>query len=153
MPFEFVEALEWLPPELAEFYADESQELKGGEVDPTILADLDARYRRVVGPKAEWVRYLNLGDIQCMWVWLPPEEVLCYSAVAAVPKKNGRRLNILAVVPKNSGCGPPRRSQGLGLTGGDALGRVLAPFGVHAGCMDLENAFSYVSWMPWVWTN
>ena len=76
---------------------------------------------------------------------------LDHAAVAAVPKKDGRQRKILAVVPKNARWGPPRRSSSLGLGGGESLTRILAPFGLHSGSIDLENAFSYIVWMPWVW--
>ena len=150
-PLRTVDMLKELPPAMAELYRDEKEVLKGGEVDPDVLSEVDRRYRRVVGHHREWRKYLHRPECEHLWSWLLEPQVRARCAVAAVKKKSGAQRKILAVVPKNTRWRKPDRTRDLGLFGGDTLTDVIAPEGLFVAQTDLENAFTYVEWPSWVW--
>lgn len=153
-PYQCVRVLTELPGRLAEFYSSEEKVLEGGCSDALVLADVDRRYRKVVGPRSEWIAYLHRPDTEPLWDWQRADTIKCRCAVAAVKKKNPKQLRkILAVVPKNTRWGPPLREKQLGLYGGGALTRVMVSGScLSTGSLDLENAFTYCEWPPWVWS-
>jgi len=87
-PFQCVEVLSELPGRLAEFYSSEENVLEGGNTDALVLADVDRRYQKVVGPRSEWIAYLRRPDTEPLWDWQRADTIKCRCAVAAVKKTN-----------------------------------------------------------------
>jgi len=143
-----VPMLEASPPEIATKYMDVQQMLLPREQIPLDPRKVGRRYRQVLGPRTEWIRYLQRPEVEPLWELLESSQVRATLSVAAVPKSGKPGLRkILMSVPFNNLAGTPAQllwaEVDYGLAGGAALSQIYVPICWHTRTIDQSNAFTH----------
>ena len=92
-----VPLLRALPEDIGSQYLDVRRLIKPDDQIPSDFQLIQKRYRRVLGQRSEWVKYLHRRDIRPLWRLVPAEEVKLYMGIGAVPKKDTDALDVCSV--------------------------------------------------------
>ena len=133
--------------------------MKPADMWPVDMPELKKRYCRVLGPRSEWVKYLQRPEVEPLWKLAPLQEAELTMGIACVLEKNGRDLRkVLQSVPLNVACYDVDQAFSepfeYGLQGGAALGQLAFPVSTEewsALTLDESNAFSHVITPEWWW--
>ena len=147
-----VDMLGALPAPIARLYADPVHILRP-QCCASEMAEMNARYDRILGPRSEYISYLSRADVAPLWEWAPGDQAKGFCSSATVGKRDSEQLRkILMVCPFSWATetvalvGQP----GYGLRGAAALQQVRAPSGCKGASADLSNAFTHIEVPTWM---
>ena len=149
-----VDMLSLLPSPMREFYGTPERLIRQEREGTEEHLVMNRIYDKVLGPRREFVKYLQRPDAQALWVLGPASDAVATCAVATVWKKDRKALRkILMVCPANYLMHEVQDLTGdddpYGLRGVGALTAVRSSVPVSLCAGDESNAFSHVMAPVW----
>ena len=156
-----VDLISALPPEIAHYYHNLDQLLRGPAEVSQVRQEFAGRYCRCAGPSGEWAAYLNRREVAPLWSFRPASEAMFLASISAVAKKDGAWLRkLLQCVPLNAAIVTPAEMLQVeqvdyGLVGALAITQMSGDDGhLAVQTVDESNAFTHVvtpeAWWPYM---